>query len=82
MTFLYNIEKESLTETYKRYWFAETINLPTIPGAIAQTENSLTTNSPQETENFLKQNNLEWATIQSLKLDEILTFLLAKEGNM
>lgn len=76
-TILQNVEKESLTETYKRYWFAETINFPTIPGVIARTENSLTSNSPLETEQFLKQNNKEWATVQSLKLDEILTFLLA-----
>lgn len=80
-TILQNVEKDSLTETYKRYWFADTINLPNIPGVIERTENSLTTNSPIETEHFLKQNNLQWATVHSLKLDEILTFLLAKEAN-
>lgn len=79
-TILQNVEKESLTETYKRYWFSEMIDLPTIPGVIARTENSLTSNSPLETEQFLKQHKQEWATVQSVKLDEILTFLLVGQG--
>lgn len=71
-------EKEELTESYKRYWLQEALPENRIPGEIARDQQLLTSNQPDTTEKFLVQNNIEWTDQTALRLDEIITYLLAE----
>lgn len=71
-------EKETLTETYKRYWFSQALECKAVPGEVERKGNSLVTNKPIEAEIFLGQENIDWTTVQSLALDEMITILLAE----
>lgn len=69
-------EKEALSDTYKRYWFSQPLECETVPGEVERKGNSLITNQPLEAEDFLRQENIEWTTVQTVALDEIITILL------
>ncbi|CAM3260367.1 ABC transporter ATP-binding protein [Filibacter tadaridae] len=71
-------EKEELIETYKRYWFSEPLEIPTLPGEVERKESSLVTNRPTEAEDFLRNENVRCSNTQTLELDEIVTMLLVK----
>lgn len=69
-------EKETLIDCYKRYWFSKPLECSQIPGEIERNVQSLLTNQPDETEAFLQQQGIEWTTVQTVNLDEILALLL------
>ena len=69
-------EKETLTDMYKRYWFSQPLECGTVPGEVERKGNSLITNCPLEAEAFLRQENIDWTTVQTVALDEIITILL------
>jgi ABC-2 type transport system ATP-binding protein len=76
-----HFEKESLTESYRRYFISETIPEATIPGVVSRESHSLISNQPEETEHFLAANHIEWSNRTALELAEIITILLTKNGN-
>ena len=71
-------EKEELVDMYKRYWFSQPLEFRTVPGEVERKESSLVTNRPLEAEDFLRDANVQWTTVQTLGLDEIVTMLLVK----
>ncbi|MBE1554247.1 ATP-binding cassette domain-containing protein [Sporosarcina limicola] len=71
-------EKEELIEMYKRYWFSQPLDFPAVPGEQERGEGSLTTNLPNEAEEYLRNENIDWTNVQTLELNEILAILLAK----
>jgi len=71
-------EKEALIESYKRYWFSQPIEFSTVPGEVERKASSLVTNRPLEAEDFLREEHIQWTTVQTLGLDEIVTMLLVK----
>jgi len=77
-----HFEKEALTESYRRYFLNGALPLSTIPGEVSRENHSLISNQPEETERFLAENDLEWASRTALELDEIITILLTKDGQL
>ncbi|MEN1966782.1 ABC transporter ATP-binding protein [Lentibacillus sp. N15] len=71
-------EKDELTENYKRYWLQEAIPEIPVPGELTRVKNYLTSNQPEATEQFLLENNIEWTDQAALRLEEIITYLLAE----
>lgn len=71
-------EKEALSDMYKRYWFSGPLECEAVPGEVERKGNSLITNHPIGAEVFLRQKNIDWTTVQTVALDEIITILLMK----
>lgn len=69
-------EKETLLDTYKRYWFSQPLACGAVPGEIERKAHSLMTNQPEEAEAFLQQEKIAWTSVQTVALDEIITLLL------
>lgn len=69
-------EKETLIDGYRRYWFAQSLECATVPGEVERKGNSLITNQPREAEAFLRHENIDWTSVHSVTLEEIITIML------
>lgn len=70
-------EKESLIETFRKYWLKESQLNGKIPGEISRHQNELLSNDPTKTEQYFKENNIEPLSSSHLELEEIITLLLS-----
>lgn len=70
-------EKEALTESYQRYWINETFP-PMVPGEVLREDNSIVSNQPSRTENFLNEKDVKWSNQAAVELEEVITILLTK----
>src|SRR5699024_6988259 len=77
-----HFEKESLTESYRRYFLHDTLPKTKIPGEVLREIHSFITNHPEETERFLNKNGVEWSSHTNLELEEIMTILLMKDTGL
>lgn len=74
-------EKEELTSQYKRYWMEDPLPNGILPGEIERrNERILVSNSSEETEVFFANHHLSWLEAESLEIEEIITYMLTKEG--
>lgn len=73
-----NFAKETLTESYRRYWLSEKLQQAKIPGEIAREHQQLISNQPEATEQFFRDNNIEWVEHTALDLEEVISLLSQK----
>lgn len=77
-----HFEKETLTETYRRYWLENMDVLPKkIPGEVLRETNGFISNMPNQTETFLQTNSIRTLNHTAVDLAEIITFILTTEAN-
>jgi ABC-2 type transport system ATP-binding protein len=70
-------EKEELTGQYKRYWMAYPLPNNRIPGEIERkNDRILVSDSSDETEAFFTNNHLSPLKMESLQIEEIITYML------
>lgn len=72
-----NFEKEALTESFKRYWLKDSLQYTAIPGVVSRHQQQLISNQPETTEQFFKNEDIQWIDRTALDLEEIITLLLA-----
>lgn len=75
-----NFEKDTLTESYKRYWLIGLLPEAPVPGEVSRNGQQVISNEPALTEQYLKANHLQWHDRQALDLEEIITLLLKDEN--
>jgi len=74
-------DKDELTERYKRYWMEELLPNEVIPGEIARKNGRIVvTNNPEKTEALFARERLTWLQVESLELEEIITYMLTNGG--
>lgn len=73
-------EKEQLTAQYRRYLISEELPKKTIDGEILREDFGIVSNDPALTEAFLNENGITWSNRTAVDLEEIITFLLSKQG--
>ncbi|MBS4192524.1 ABC transporter ATP-binding protein [Bacillus sp. FJAT-49705] len=70
-------EKEELSGRYKRYWMEEPLPNGSIPGEIDRKNGRiLVSDRFEETEQFFTHNQLRWINVESLEIEEIITYML------
>lgn len=71
-------EKDSLIESFKRYWINDMDRLPLfdIPGVIERDEYSVLSSNAQDTDAFLQKHQINWGKSSSLDLEEIIALKL------
>ena len=74
-----NFEKEELTDSFRRYWMSDSLPETFIPGEVFRANRQVISNQPEEAEAFFNKNKLEWAGVQRLELEEIISLLLERK---
>lgn len=74
-----HFEKESLTDSYQRFWMKDDLPDKVIPGEILRNGFQLVSNQANATESFLNDKGLEWLERTSLDLEEIISLMLTKK---
>lgn len=71
-------EKEELIYRYKRYWFEDALGIEKIPGEIDRlNDRLLISNDVEQTDTFLKKNELIIMQSEVLEMEEIITYMLS-----
>lgn len=71
-------EKEQLTESYRSYWLLDSVPDETVAGEVLRRDQEIISNSPDETEKYFKNNNIEFTHRTAVSLEEIITILLTQ----
>lgn len=70
-------EKEELVYRYKRYWFEDGLGIEKIPGEIDRlNDRLLISNNVDQTDTFLKKNEIKIMQSEVLEVEEIITYML------
>lgn len=77
-----HFEKESLTESYRRYFLHDTLPETAIPGEISRDSHSFISNQPEKTEQFLDENGITLSNRTALELEEIMAILLTEDRHL
>lgn len=72
-------EREALTENFKRYWLSSSLPEAHIAGEVSREKQQIISNQPEATEEFFRENNVQWANRTGLDLEEIITLLLQRK---
>lgn len=70
-------EKESLKESYMRYWMDGELPAESVPGEMERDEQMIVSNDPEAAEKYFSENNFPFINAAKLDLDEIITILLS-----
>lgn len=73
---LASVEKDVLTEQYRKYWFPNELKGSPIPGEISRTGNELISNDATATETYFEVHHMKPINSSSMDLEEIITLLL------
>ncbi|MBD7963941.1 ATP-binding cassette domain-containing protein [Fictibacillus norfolkensis] len=70
-------EKEELAFRYKRYWFEDALGIERIPGEIDRlNDRLLISNDVEQTDTYLKKNEIKIMQSEVLEVEEIITYML------
>lgn len=75
-TQIQTIEKDVLTENYRKYWFSSTLKGSPVPGEISRSGNELISNDATATETYFAAHNMKPMNSSAMELEEIITILL------
>ncbi len=70
------IEKDSLLASYRKFWLAEPVPHTHIPGVMKRKDKELISNAPEQTETFLKEQQIDVLHDSGMNLEEIIALLL------
>lgn len=73
---LQTIEKDVLTENYRKYWFSNKLKGSPVPGEIYRSGNELVSNNATETETYFSRHGMKPMNSSAMELEEIITLLL------
>jgi ABC-2 type transport system ATP-binding protein len=70
-------EKETLKDSFIRYWMKDELPAETVPGEAARENKTIISNDPEATEKYFSDNNFTFTNAEKLDLDEIIPILLS-----
>lgn len=70
--------QDDLTERYQRYWLQHVPVQQDIPGEVFREGNTMISSDPQATEQFLKQQDVNWLDRTTVELEDIMALLLSQ----
>lgn len=74
-----HFEKGELIERYARFWLTEPLEEQNVPHIIAYDALSIVSKDAEQTEAYLKQQQIEYISREHIDLEEIITFLLTEK---
>ena len=76
-TQLQTIEKDVLTEQYRKYWFSDKLKGSPVPGEISRSGNEIISNNATATETYFRAHNMKPMNSSAMELEEIIALLLS-----
>lgn len=74
-----HFEKGELSEQYARFWLTEPLAEQNLPHIIAYDGLAVVSNHAEQTEAYLRKQQIEYISREQVALEEIITFLLTKK---
>src|SRR5699024_7453877 len=71
--------KDELVEIYQKYWVTEALPTHLIPGEVERLDQTIISNDPEVTEQYLQDHKIKWTKRTSVDLEEIIELLLRKK---